>query len=155
MAEHDTRHFDSIRTVTVAVDWFVERLFDTWIPARREGVSLELFYPVVVLQGELLVGTERAGKVVLRKSDHVRLRTSQIVERRERNHQIDVVTEAGLGKLLGQLNREGKLVEGLLLKHRVVVERSIDEILKLALKSRSRRLIRRALEYSGHFDRDR
>jgi len=132
MATHDEAHFESFRKLCTAVDYFADRHFKKWVFEDHENVNLEFYYPLVVLQGDLLDVRASAKSCSLRPAHHIQYRRSTIVSGEEQNYQIDVVTEQFLPTYLDIIEGELSKTARLLRRRHVAVRDAIDRIAEQA-----------------------
>lgn len=147
MATHEDSHFDSFRKLAAAVDHFSVEHFESWKFGGREPVNLEFFYPILIVQGDLL--DVRHGKKSLRikSSDHIQYRMSTVTSgKKQRVYQIDVVTERHFSKLLKLIDGEVTKSARLLRRRHVAVREAVEKIVRDAKRFRSPAKIRTAME---------
>src|SRR6266571_4670404 len=65
MATHEAMHYDSFRKVCDVVDYQVQKNFTNWTFGPEERLNVEMYYPVIILQGELLEARETKRSVTL------------------------------------------------------------------------------------------
>ena len=146
-ATHEGSHFDSLKKLCDATDYFVDRHFKSWSFAEKEWVNIDFYYPLLIVQGELL--DARAGKrsVTLRRTCHVQFRRSVVVGGKEENYQIDVIEERYLSKYLEIIDRELEKTARLLRRRHRAVRDAIDHIVRSARRLRSPERIRKVMEF--------
>lgn len=147
MATHEDSHFDSFHKLASAVDHFSAEHFESWRFGGREPVNVEFFYPVLIVQGDLL--DVRQGKRSLRvtPANHIQYRMSMISSRKkQKTYHIDVVTERYFPRYLKVVDEEISRSARLLRRRHVPVRRAIDRIVKDAKRFRSAEKIRAAME---------
>jgi hypothetical protein len=136
MATHEGGQFDAIRKLCDAADYYRQKHFRSWRFAENEPINLEVYYPVVVLQGELL--DARAGKrsVGLRKAKHLQLRRSTATAKGEVDYQIDAVQEKALPAYLDLVVKELEKAARLMRRRHAVVQTSLEAIVREARRLR-------------------
>jgi hypothetical protein len=146
MATHLEEQFDSLRKLSGALEYFMDVHYKSWRSGGHEQVNLEVFYPVLLVQGRLL--DVRPGKRSLRVvgTDHIQYRRSALIERDAVEYQIDVVTEKFFSRYLQLVERETLRTARLLRRRHVVVRRTIEKIARAAKGLRSPEKIRAAME---------
>jgi hypothetical protein len=146
MATHDEAHFDAFRKLSAAVDHVVDKHFKSWTFGGRERVNVEFYYPILVVQGDLL--DVRPGKRSLRATvtSHIQFRRSAFAGREETTYQIDVVTERVFPRYLEIVGQEMSKTARLLRRRHQVVRKAIDNIVRAAKRLRSPEKIRAAME---------
>jgi len=147
MATHEDSHFDSFRKLAAAVNHFSTEHFESWRFGGREFVNVEFFYPVLVVQGDLLDVRHGTKALRVNPTNHIQYRMTMITsERKQKIYQIDVVTERQFPKLLKLIEEEVAKSARLLRRRHVAVRKAIDEIVKKARRFRSPAKIRAAME---------
>jgi len=106
MALHEGPHFDSFSKLSDAVDYFQHKHFASWQFADKEPVNIEFYYPVLVVQGELLEGRVQKGGVALRAASHLQFRRTVIRRSEAAPYQIDVVQEKRFTRFVAMIERE-------------------------------------------------
>jgi len=121
MATHEGAHYESFRKVCDVVDYQVRKNFTNWTFGSEENVNIEIYYPVVILQGELLEARETRRSVTLRSADHLQFRRSVATKGMSIDYQIDVIRERYLLRYLrlvdGELEKTARLLRR---RHRTV-----------------------------------
>jgi len=146
MAQHEGSHFDVFQKLCDAVDYRQDQHFKSWVFGPKEPVNLEFYYPILVVQGDLLEARPRGRSAVLKPARHIQFRRTVIRGSVSRTYQIDVVTEAYFSKLLSLLDKELDTIARRLKARRGVVQRSKSKIISSARRFRSPDAIRRAME---------
>ncbi len=147
MAIHEGSHFDTFRKLCDATDYFVDRRFKSWIFKKNESVSIEFFYPVLVLQGELLEAIPGKRSLSLRSRDHLQFRRSSIVRDKQIDYQIDIITEQFLPKLLSIIEQEISNTAQLLKRRHRIVRQSINKITEAAIDLKTPEEIKNVMDY--------
>ena len=70
--------------------------------------TFQVYYPVLVLQGQLLEARPSSGSVHLFARRHLALRRSEFVRGQEQTYEIDVVHEQHFGAFLSQVRKDTK-----------------------------------------------
>jgi len=135
------------RNLCAAVDHFIDRRFKGFALAGHEPVNIEVYYPVVVVQGKLLDVRPNKKSVRVSEADHIQYRRAAFAGTEETEYQIDVVTERFFPKYLGIIDKEVSKTARLLRRRHAVVRKSIDKIVRSAKRLRSPDKIRAALEF--------
>jgi hypothetical protein len=76
MASHEDHHFDSFRKLAAAVDYHSSEHFKNWRFGGKESVNLEFYYPVLVVQGELLDVRQEKNSLRVTPINHIQYRMS-------------------------------------------------------------------------------
>ena len=147
MAWHDEAHFDAFKKACAAVEHKIADHFGSWVVGAAEPVNVQLYYPVVVVQGELLEALPSRNQVTLRSRPRLSLRRSEFVNGEERTYQVDVVREQHLARYLALVESESARMTRLLRRRHKQVRRSIDSIARSARRLKSPKAIRKALQF--------
>lgn len=132
MAFHEETHFNSFRTLSVAVEYYKDYLYRGWNKENTKNLNIEFYYPIVVLQGELLEIQQNKREVNIQLADHIQYRRTSIVNMREINYQIDVVTEDYFPEFLKIIGTELEHTAHLLSENYTSVRAAINTLLKQA-----------------------
>lgn len=141
MASHDDGHFDAFRKLSDVVEYEIDRFYKAWLGAENRHVNLEFFYPIVVVQGDLLDVRATKRSVRLIKANYLRFKRSCVSGAQRRVYMIDVVRESFFKKYLGlvqsEINHVGRRIED----HKQLVNLSLDKIVDqvLSLPSEKKR----------------
>lgn len=147
MATHDEAHFDSFRKLCTAVDHFADEHFKNWLFNDHESVNVEFYYPLVVLQGDLLDVRPTTRSCTLRRANHIQYRRSAVVAGQQQDYQIDVVTEQFFPTYLDIIEDELVKTARLLRRRHVVVRDAIDRIAQQASPLPSPKEKRAAMDF--------
>lgn len=148
MASHDEAHFDSLRKLAAATEYFGTEHFQSWVfEGDEEPVNLEVYYPILVVQGELYDARPSKRSVRLLKANHVQFRLSTLTSSGASEYQIDVVTERFFPTYLKIVEAEMAKTSRLLSRRHKAIRRSIDKIVTSARRLRSPEKLREALDF--------
>lgn len=147
IATHEFPHFDAITKLCDATEYFVDRHFKSCVLRNDEPLNIQVYYPLIVLQGELVEGISKRKSLTLRKADHIQFRRSTISKGEEASYQIDVVSEQYLPKYLNII--EGEIMKSvrLLRRRHNVVRQSIDRIVNEGRRYHRPEKIREAIDF--------
>ena len=128
MAVHEGAHYDSFRKICDVVDYQVQKHFAGWTFGSYENVNVEIYYPAIILQGELLEAHETKRSVALRSADHVQFRRSVATKGANVDYQIDIIRERRLPNYLKQIDEELDKTARLFRRRHEAVRAAIDAI---------------------------
>src|SRR5713226_9168844 len=77
-AQHEGPHFDSFQKLCDAVDYAQDQHFKSWRFTDDEPMNIEIYYLVLVVQGELLEARPLTRSVRLRHANHLQFRRTVI-----------------------------------------------------------------------------
>lgn len=108
MALHEGSHFESFRKLCDVTEHYIDRHYKEWVfDGTKEHVNLQMYYPVIIVQGDLVEVREGKKGVKFHSSDHIQFRQSVTrKEREEVTYQIDIIREAYLPKYLELIESE-------------------------------------------------
>lgn len=92
MASHDENHFNSFEKLCACLDHDRENQFG-WDPGEKVKVNIEVYYPLVVVQGGLLEVWQERDELIIEDKMHVHYVHSRIVEKEEIKCHIDIIKE--------------------------------------------------------------
>lgn len=128
MALHEERHHDSFVKLSAAVDHQIESHCQAYRAGGREPVNVQIYYPVLVLQGELLEGQALARSARIAQVEHISYRRTVVVSGKERAYQVDVVTERYFPKLLDRIEQETERTSAFMIEHKDEVRAVVESI---------------------------
>jgi hypothetical protein len=83
VALHEGNHFESFRKLMDVTEYHIKKHYDDWsFSDEKEDLNITFYYPVLVVQGELLEATPTARTVSLKKSNHLQFQCSAIFNNR-------------------------------------------------------------------------
>jgi hypothetical protein len=106
MALHEESHFESFEKLSDAIEYFICKYYEQWVSSPSKGVDIRLYYPILVVQGDLLEVLPSKKSLRVKQVRSVRYRRSAILNGKEAYYQIDVVTEKFLPELLQIIDKE-------------------------------------------------
>lgn len=143
MASHEEAHFNSFRTLSVAVEYVQDVLYHAW-KKNADAINLEFYYPIVVVQGELL---EVHSEIDINPTNHIKYRRPAIVDSKEFTYQIGVVTEEYFPSLLRIIDGELEHTSELIQNHDHDIRTAIKTLVSEAGKASTFSEIKSALSY--------
>lgn len=146
MALHEGPHFDSFSKLCDAADYFQGKHFSSWRFAQKEPVNIEFYYPVLVVQGELLEGRPHSGGIALRAATHLQFRRTAINRSQATSYQIDVVQEKSFRRFVAMLEKELETIVRRLKTRSHLIRDSVSKIALTARRLRSPEAIRKIME---------
>jgi hypothetical protein len=146
MAWHDDEHFECFRKLCDVVDQHQARHFDDWHFNGEEPLNIQVYYPVLVLQGQLWDARPGRKGVTLRRARHLQFRRSVAIPGGERQYQIDVIEERYLRTLLRTIHEETGKAARLLRRRHKAVRAAIERITTKAKEAKTPAERRSAME---------
>jgi hypothetical protein len=146
MALHEGPHFDSFAKLCDAVDYFQHKHFTSWRFSDKEAVNVEFYYPVLVVQGDLLEGRIQKRGIALREASHLQFRRTAIRTSEATKYHIDVVQEKRFPRFVAMLESELEVTVNRLKTRRRLVRDSVSRIVLKARRLRSPEAVRKVME---------
>jgi hypothetical protein len=106
MAFHEESHFESFQKLSDAIEYFICKYYEQWVSAPEQRVDIRFYYPILVVQGDLLEVRPSKNSFRVKRVKSIRFRRSAILNGKETYYQIDVVTEKFLPELLKIIDKE-------------------------------------------------
>lgn len=111
MAVHTDEQFGDFVSLSDSTEYRVNQLLDESFWTRSIEVPwLRFLYPVLVVQGEMVLVETGSDPMRIRKVDHVLFRRRRVATHVSDDLHIDVVTEGGLSSLLDVIGKEEELL---------------------------------------------
>lgn len=134
IALHRDEQHDSITVLITALEAEIKEHNESWIAPRDkpEPINVQIYYPLIVLQGSLYEAFPVKGQLKLKKSNHIQFRKEYHSANRHDAYQIDIITEPFLGNYLTLVKSEVEKTAKLLRQRKDIVRNSIDKIVGMA-----------------------
>jgi hypothetical protein len=146
MATHLEDQFDSFRKLCVAVEHYREKHFESWTFRGHESINVELYYPVLILQGEMMEIRRSKASFKTIIADHVLFHQSVWTGKEQEDYCIDVITESYLPTFLRLSGMELVRTARRLRSKYKEVRASVDRLTRMGRRLRSPLKIRELLE---------
>jgi len=153
MALHNEEQHDTFSSLLKALDYEIAQHFDGWaLPDKvdEEEVNVQIYYPLLILQGSLFSATLKNNRLSLRKSKHIEFRKQLFLPRKNEveTYQIDVITEGYLPDYLRIVNSETERIRTVFQRRRAKVLLSIEKIVEEAKRLKKKpKSYRECLEF--------
>lgn len=156
VASHSDAHQTFLALVN-AVEHGIEDHCNNWVPPGRskEKINLQIFYPLLVLQGDIYEARMDAASLTIKEVEHVQYCKDLWDGRGNRTYQIDVISEKYVSKYLDLVDKEIETIRRRLQRQRSNAYHSIEYVTKqLIANSRKRKPLplRSFLGCGGMFD---
>jgi hypothetical protein len=141
LATHEEKQHQTFEKLLKALDYEIARHFDAWAPPNtinEEQVDIKVYYPLLILQGDLYSAYLRNKRLSLKKSKHVRFRKQFISPSKTEpeTYQIAVITEDYLPSYLKIIDSELKKMTKILQRKKSRVLLSIEKIVDETKKAK-------------------
>lgn len=143
IALHDEEHHDTFNSLIKALDYEIAKHFDNWQPPDKsdeEDVNIQIYYPLIILQGELFTVELRRKGLTLNKAKHIHFRKEIFSARNNEveTYQIGVISEKYLPTYLKMVESEIETIKKVFQRKKTQVRDSIDKIVEEARKNRKK-----------------
>ena len=128
IASHDSAQFDAFQKLCDAADYHVRSQFLRFHPSPDDSINIEFYYPLLVLQGDLLEARVSGKRLGLRSVNHLCIRRTVIRNGEELSYNFDVVTEKGLHSLVKRIENEMDKAANQIKRKKPVFQASIRAI---------------------------
>ena len=147
MAQHDTAHFEVIQKLCDAVNYYRDHHFKS-LDFREDGrINIQIYYPLLVVQGDLLDARPGKKTVKLIKANHIQYRRTMIHRDDATEYQIDVVQERFFARYLDMIETEIENMSRRIRRKKHIFQASIDKIVEKTKRLKSAERIRQAMDY--------
>ncbi len=150
MALHDDEQHETFNKLIKALNYEATKHFESWrLPDKdeKEPINIQIYYPLVILQGDLFSARLKNNRFILKKSKHIQFRKQFIGSNKNEaeEYQIDVIVESYLPNYLKMIETEiDKITKSLQHKKAKVllsIEKIVEEAKALKEKPKSYREI--------------
>jgi len=137
IALHREEQHDAFNSLIKALEYEIAEHFDSWVlPGKleEETVNIQIYYPLVILQGNLYTASLENNHFTLRKSKHVQFRQEFFSPRTNKveTYQIDVISEEYLRDYLKIIDSEMVKIKKVFQRQKRNVILSIEKIVNQA-----------------------
>lgn len=106
IACHEEEHFDVLRKLPIITEYYIEKDYKDWNIKPECPVIIHLYYPVVIVQGNLMYAEEIDGRLKIEETNSVTYCMSTIINNEENMYTIDVINEKHLESFLNTIEQE-------------------------------------------------
>ncbi len=150
IALHDDSQHDSIVTLINVLETSIEDIYKNWeLPSESEDepLNLTMYYPVLIVQGDLYLTSYKAKDLKLKRQNHIQFRKEVHSTKFNKTYQVAVIRESYLEKYVQIIDKELNTIEQTLKKRKEVILQSIERIIEDARKAQSQGIeIRKSFE---------
>jgi hypothetical protein len=141
IASHADQHHNTLENLVNALEAEISDHYGVWTMPERiaeEPINIQLYYPLLILQGEIYLARERNRKLTLRKVPHVQYRRDKWSHQLRDTYQIDVVQERFIPTYLDLVEKEIETFKKRLSRHLSSARTSVTRLIKQARATRKR-----------------
>ena len=129
MAYYEDSHFESFQKLSDVTNYYMESEFEQFRNQKDTKIyNLEFYFPVLVVEGDLLEAKPTQKSVKLRKSKHVLFHKDTITKNTSNEYCIDVVTENGFKNLLNTIDNEMKRIAHIIGRKNGVIASAMEQM---------------------------
>jgi hypothetical protein len=148
MAMHEGVHYESFRKLCDVTDYFIGEHFKGWtFGDEEEDLNVQFYYPLIIVQGDLVEAYETKRSVGFRSAEHIQFRQSLAMNQKNVDFQIDIIRERYLPKYLEMIDAELEKTARLLRRRHKVVRSNIESIVAEAKNANSAEEVRRIMDF--------
>jgi hypothetical protein len=149
MAFHDDTHFGALKTLCDVVENEIEKHYDGWSfeAGKQEDLNVQIYYPILVTQGDLLEVDVRPRSIRVTKANHIQYRRSILKHGVQIAYQIDVVTERYLPRLIKLGETEIEKTARLLRRRHKKIREAIDLIANAASEAKGHQELQELMSF--------
>lgn len=143
IATHLDPQHQTLNKLIDALEAEITEHYESWrLPKRgeKEPINIQIYYPLVVVQGDLYFAKQSRAGPKMRKVRHVQFRRELWSAKRKDTYQIDVVHESFLSGYLKMVDKEAEAIKRRFVKRRNSIQGSIDRLIMEARKRRRTRV---------------
>jgi hypothetical protein len=143
IALHNEEQHDTFNKLINVLEFEIANHFDGWVLPKdlsHEDINIQIYYPLLILQGQLYSAIVKGRNTILRKSNHIQFRKEFFSTRTNEveTYQIDIITEGYLRSYLKMIESEINKIKNALQRKRNKVSISIKKIVAEAKNCKSR-----------------
>ena len=143
MALHIEEQHDMFNSLIQALEYHISEHFGNFtLPPKgqEEGINIQIYYPLVILQGDLYSASLKNNRLSISKSNHIQFRKEIFLPglNQWEKYQIDVITEKYLKDYLKLIDAEAKKIKKTFRNKRKQVRLSINKIIAEARKPKKK-----------------
>jgi len=150
IAFHSYVQHDSLTNLLFALEAKIDEYYESYVsPSKNEqnNINIQVFYPVLILQGDLYSAQIRKGKLELKKCKHIQYRKEYFSKKKQTTYQIDVISESFLPKYLKIIDKEMEMAKKILKRKIKIVRKSIEVLTEIARKKKKGETFREIFEF--------
>ena len=154
IAFHSEEQHDTFNSLIKALEYEVGKHFEGWVlpdKADEEMVNIQIYYPLIILQGALYSASLKNNRLTFRRSKHVQFRKEFFLPRANEveTYQIDVISEEYLLDYLKMVDSEIIKIKKVFQRQRQKVLLSIEKIVEEAKRLKKKpKSYRECLEFN-------
>jgi len=143
IAKHSDEQHDTFLSLIKSLNFNIDEHFNWWTPPEKEEeefINIQIYYPVIVLQGDLRLGYLENNNLITKKVSHVQFRKQYISSRGPdiyaEAYLIDVINEKYLPKFLDIIDKEIEAIKKMFSRKKKDVEIAMQKIVTEAKKKK-------------------
>lgn len=139
IALHSDNQHNTFNSLIKVVEYRISEHYEGWVlpdECVKESINIQIYYPLVILQGDLYTASLKNNTLSLLKATHIQFRKEFFLPRvnEVKTYQINVITEKYLPNYLRIIDSEMERIKKVFQRKRQKVLLSIEKIIKEAKK---------------------
>lgn len=150
VAFHEDTQHNSLTDLIFSLEASIEDYYKNYSTPDKDEVdqvNIEIYYPLLILQGTLYVASVAEKELKLVKSEHIQYRKEYFSKDTHDTYQIDVITESFLPKYLDIVEKEMEKAKNILRRKKKIVRQSLDKLVEKAKKKEKSKTFREIFEF--------
>jgi hypothetical protein len=150
VAFHEDEQHNSLNDLIFSLEATTDEYYKNYVVPRKneiEQINIEIYYPVLILQGPLYAASIKGKNIKLVESNHIQYRKEYFSKDKQDSYQIDVITESFLPKYLRIIEGEMEKAKIIIKRKMKVVRESLDKLVEEARKKRKSETFRDIFEF--------
>jgi hypothetical protein len=114
VATHIDEHHDALNAIGPVIEACISQHYKGWTLSDAEVINIEIYYPVLILQGDPLEVAAQGSDLRITDTNHVLYRLAEFSAHRQAEYFVDVIRESYLPSYLemldGEMQRMGRAI---------------------------------------------
>ncbi len=150
VAFHSDIQHNSLTNLIFALESEIDEYYKDYVlpeKTEKELININIYYPVLILQGPLYAAQMKKGNLTLKRAKHLQYKKEYFSKDKHDTYQIDVITEAFLPKYLDVIEEEMEKAKNILRRKKKIVRESLDKLVQKARKKNKSKTFREIFEF--------
>lgn len=145
----DTQH-DSLTNLIFALESEIDEYYQNYVVPEKdeqELININIYYPVLILQGLLYSAQMKKRSLVLKKCKHIQYRKEYFSKDKHDTYQIDVISESFLPEYIKIIETEMERAKRVMKRKIKIARKSLDILTKKAREKTPEKTFREIFEF--------
>ena len=150
IAFHSEAQHDSFTSLILALESEIDEYYSDYVLPEKdetEYVNVNIYYPVLISQGDLYVAEIKKKELDLKRCEHVQYRKNYFSKEKQDAYQIDVISESFLPKYLEIVEKEMQKAKAVFQRKKKIVQASKEKLIEKARKKKAKEAFREVFEF--------